>query len=301
MDGLGYSIGQVSQMTGLPVSTLRYYDKEGLFPQLQRVSGSRRFSDREIDALNIIECLKKSGLEIKDIKLFMGWCAQGPSSYPQRLELFQQQRDAVEAEMTRMEKVHDTLNYKCWYYEQALATGREPSADERPVINAKAPGRSQHPSAILAHLAAPETAVVFDIDGVLARYEFGNLQHGAEVEGDWEAYVREANPYAAIPPAPPLQRFISAKDPHKVFACSVAADYEEPGKRDFVLRHYDIPADHVIMVRSKDQKIAVLDQIAQDQGLDPLQVVLVEDTVKTLDVAAAKGFATCHVSSFLAW
>ena len=54
------------------------------------------------------------------------------------------------------------------------------------------------------------------------------------------------------------------------------------------------------MVPSKDQKIAVLAQIARDQGLDLLQVALVEDTVKTLDAAAAQGFATCHVSSFLA-
>mgnify|MGYP000472421936 CR=1 FL=1 len=44
-----YTIGQVSQMCGIPVSTLRYYDKEGLFPHMERVSGIRRFSDRELD------------------------------------------------------------------------------------------------------------------------------------------------------------------------------------------------------------------------------------------------------------
>ena len=43
-----YTIGQVSQMCGIPVSTLRYYDKEGLFPHMERVSGIRRFSDREL-------------------------------------------------------------------------------------------------------------------------------------------------------------------------------------------------------------------------------------------------------------
>lgn len=42
-----YSIGKVSEMFGLPVSTLRYYDKEGLFPDMMRVSGVRKFSDRE--------------------------------------------------------------------------------------------------------------------------------------------------------------------------------------------------------------------------------------------------------------
>ena len=93
-----YTIGQVSEMFGLPVSTLRYYDKEGLFPQMERASGMRRFGEREIEALRVIECLKRSGLEIRDIKRFMDWCMEGSSTYPQRLELFETQRAAVEAE-----------------------------------------------------------------------------------------------------------------------------------------------------------------------------------------------------------
>ena len=58
-------------------TTLRYYDKEGLFPDLERSSGIRRFSEKEIEALRIIECLKKTGMEIKDIKQFVEWCAEG--------------------------------------------------------------------------------------------------------------------------------------------------------------------------------------------------------------------------------
>lgn len=66
-----YTIGQVSKMFNLPISTLRYYDKEGLFPDMNRESGIRKFSEKELEALRVIECLKKSGLEIKDIKQFM--------------------------------------------------------------------------------------------------------------------------------------------------------------------------------------------------------------------------------------
>ena len=66
-----YTIGQVSEMFDLPVSTLRYYDKEGLFPELNRTSGIRQFSENEIEALRVIECLKKTGLQIKDIKQFI--------------------------------------------------------------------------------------------------------------------------------------------------------------------------------------------------------------------------------------
>ena len=56
-----YTIGQVSEMFHIPVSTLRYYDKEGLFPGLERASGIRRFGDAELEALRVIDCLKKSG------------------------------------------------------------------------------------------------------------------------------------------------------------------------------------------------------------------------------------------------
>ena len=82
-----YTIGQVAKMFDLPISTLRYYDKQGLFPQLIRESGIRKFSENEIEALRVIECLKKSGLGIKDIKLFMAWCAEGPATYSDRFQL----------------------------------------------------------------------------------------------------------------------------------------------------------------------------------------------------------------------
>ena len=48
-----YTIGQVSEMFGLPASTLRYYDKQGLFPALERTSGIRQFGDTELEALRM--------------------------------------------------------------------------------------------------------------------------------------------------------------------------------------------------------------------------------------------------------
>lgn len=120
-----YAIGQVSEMFGLPVSTLRYYDKEGLFPEMERVSGIRKFSERELEALRVIECLKRSGLEIKDIKQFMTWCTQGASTYPERKALFEARKRAVEEEMLRLQKTLDMLKFKCWYYETAIRDGDE--------------------------------------------------------------------------------------------------------------------------------------------------------------------------------
>ena len=125
-----YTIGQVSEIFDLPISTLRYYDKQGLFPGMERASGIRKFSDTEMEALRVIECLKKSGLEIKDIKRFMDWCVEGASTYPQRKELFEQQKKTVEAEIAHMNRVLDMLKFKCWYYEQAMQDGCEERVKE---------------------------------------------------------------------------------------------------------------------------------------------------------------------------
>lgn len=120
-----YTIGQISKMFHLPVSTLRYYDKEGLFPNLQRTSGIRCFDESELEALRVIECLKKSGMEIKNIKYFMELCGQGSKTYEERRDLLLKQKENVEHEIERLEQVIDMLKYKCWYYEQAIQDGNE--------------------------------------------------------------------------------------------------------------------------------------------------------------------------------
>ena len=97
---------------------------------MERSSGIRRFSERELEALRVIECLKRSGLEIKEIKQFMQWCAEGSGTYPQRHELFVQQMETVKAEMDRLEKTLDMLRFKCWYYERAMADGSEDALHE---------------------------------------------------------------------------------------------------------------------------------------------------------------------------
>ena len=120
-----YTIGQVSEMFNIPVSTLRYYDREGLFPGMERKSGIRKFSDNEIEALRVIECLKASGLEIREIKQFMEWSTKGSATYQQRKQLFETRLKKVEEEMASLQKTKDMLKYKCWYYETAIQDGNE--------------------------------------------------------------------------------------------------------------------------------------------------------------------------------
>lgn len=120
-----YTIGQISEMFSIPISTLRYYDREGLFPDMQRTSGIRRFTEKEIDILRMIECLKMSGLELKEIRQFIKWCQEGSQTYEKRHELLQKRKAAVEAELEQMKKVLDMICFKCWYYEQAMKDGNE--------------------------------------------------------------------------------------------------------------------------------------------------------------------------------
>ena len=120
-----YSIGEISKMFQLPISTLRYYDKEGLFPHLKRVNGVRQFSESEIETLRVIDCLKRSGLEIKDIKEYIALCSLGNVTLKQRKAIFEKQKEEVLQEMEKLQKVLSMLNYKCWYYDQAIEKNDE--------------------------------------------------------------------------------------------------------------------------------------------------------------------------------
>ena len=120
-----YTIGQVSEMFYLPISTLRYYDKQGLLPHLQRKSGIRYFDDGDLECLRVIECLKASGLEIAEIKHYFELCGQGSASYAARKALFEMRKAAVEKEIQALTQTLDMLKYKCWYYDIAMEDGNE--------------------------------------------------------------------------------------------------------------------------------------------------------------------------------
>lgn len=119
-----YSVSEAAKRIGVAPSTLRYYDSEGLLPFVERSSGGiRMFKEDDFGWLEIIECLKQTGLPIKEIKEFIDWCLEGDSTIVKRLDLIEHQREIVE---NKIEKLKDTLrllDYKCWYYEVAKEAG----------------------------------------------------------------------------------------------------------------------------------------------------------------------------------
>ena len=121
-----YAIGEVAKMLNLTIYTLRYYDKEGLLPHVERTpSGIRAFNESDVESLKIIECLKTSGMPLKDIKYFIDWCSQGDCTLQQRYDMFLERKAAVEAQMEELKKTMEDIDYKCWYYKTALEAGTE--------------------------------------------------------------------------------------------------------------------------------------------------------------------------------
>ncbi|MDR9855459.1 MerR family transcriptional regulator [Paenibacillus sp. VCA1] len=121
-----FSISEVAKQLNLTVYTLRYYDKEGLLPFVERTaSGTRSFKESDIEALKIIECLKTTGMPIKEIKHFINWCAEGDTTLQQRYDMFLERKAAVEAQMEELKKTMEVIEHKCFYYKTALDAGTE--------------------------------------------------------------------------------------------------------------------------------------------------------------------------------
>lgn len=103
---MGYTIGEAAKISGLTPHTLRYYDKAGLLPFLERTeSGLRNFRDGDIAWLSIINCLKSTGMSIKDIKQYITWCQMGDNTIEKRREAFVKQKEIVEEQMRQYQNI----------------------------------------------------------------------------------------------------------------------------------------------------------------------------------------------------
>lgn len=121
---MAYTVGEMAKRLDVPASTLRYYDKEGLLPFVARSPGGMRlFQDTDLEWLRVIGCLKKAGMPIKNIRVYIELAMQGDQTIDQRLELFRNQREVLRAQLAELQETMETLEYKCWFYETAQAAG----------------------------------------------------------------------------------------------------------------------------------------------------------------------------------
>ena len=128
---MNYTIKQVSEMTGLSIPTIRYYDKEGLLPDLQRKeSGYRVFSDRDLEAIDLIECFKESGLTIREIRHFMSLVREGDVTLEERLAIYQTRIARLEEKLTAVQNALEHSRRTLAFYEIAAKTGSEETAKD---------------------------------------------------------------------------------------------------------------------------------------------------------------------------
>lgn len=117
---MGYSIAEVVEKTNLTAYTLRYYEKEGLLPSVQRSdSGNRDFSESDLEWLEHICCLKSTGMPIKKIKEYIDWCMKGDETVELRRQMFINHRKEVLKQIEELQKNLQKLDCKINFYESA--------------------------------------------------------------------------------------------------------------------------------------------------------------------------------------
>lgn len=129
-----YSISEVAEKMKVTISTLRYYDNIGLLQNLKKnKAGNRVFSEEDIETIRVVQYLKKSGMQLIEIKEFMDWCKEGDSTLDKRLNLFTKQKEIVVSEIVRLQETLNLIKYKEWYYTQAVKDGTEQNIKNMPL------------------------------------------------------------------------------------------------------------------------------------------------------------------------
>lgn len=117
---MGYTISQVAEKFNLTAYTIRYYDKEGLLPFVDRgKAGNREFSNSDLEWLRLICCLKNTGMPIKQIKQYIEWCLQGDDTLEIRRQMFIEHRKEVLKQMDDLKENLKTIDYKLQFYDTA--------------------------------------------------------------------------------------------------------------------------------------------------------------------------------------
>ena len=116
-------ISEVTSLTGLNASTLRYYEKIGLIPSVDRDQGGiREYSREDVEWAEFIKCMRSAGLSIDSLKDYTQMYRQGDSTINARKELLDEERCKLIEKKDEIEKTIKRLNVKIAHYEDAFET-----------------------------------------------------------------------------------------------------------------------------------------------------------------------------------
>lgn len=115
-------IAEVSKQFDITADTLRYYERVGLMPHVQRTaSGIRDYSERDCARIRFIKCMRGAGMPIEALITYMGMIEDGDKTIPDRIALLEEQRDVMRRRVEEMQAGIDKLDYKIANYEKVLA------------------------------------------------------------------------------------------------------------------------------------------------------------------------------------
>ena len=121
-----YRIGEVAKKLGLSTSALRFYDAHGLLPFVHRdAQGNREFTDNDLNYLDVITVLKKSGVQVATIADFIRLCMQGDDTLKQRYAYLEDTEQALDDQIRALQQQKAFLKFKQWYYQTAIDAGTE--------------------------------------------------------------------------------------------------------------------------------------------------------------------------------
>ena len=119
-----YTPAKAAEKIGISAHTLRFYNKEGLLPNVGRDEhGNRRFTDNDLQWLSLLQCLKNAGMSLKDIKRFSECTTIGDDTIDERLALFESQTENVKCQIAELKRYLNLLEYKLAFYQKAKALG----------------------------------------------------------------------------------------------------------------------------------------------------------------------------------
>ncbi len=114
-------ISEVSEQSGLSVDTLRYYEKIGLLPPVNRTDGGiRDYSEFDMKRVDFIKCMRSVGLPIEVLLEYFKLVEQGDETIKARKEILQAQRARLMVRMAEMQETLDLMNHKIQVYENAV-------------------------------------------------------------------------------------------------------------------------------------------------------------------------------------
>ena len=123
-------ISEVSEQSGLSIDTLRYYEKIGLLPPINRTgSGIRDFSELDVRRVGFIKCMRAAGLPVEVLIDYYALVQQGDDTVDARKAIFMEQRTQLLARMAEMQETLDLLNYKIDVYENAVLKNEQKLTD----------------------------------------------------------------------------------------------------------------------------------------------------------------------------